>query len=324
VTLALLGSVDLPPHAAGGFDHGDVHLATGRVFVAHTANGTLDVIDGPRLAFERTIGGCPEASGVLCAQEAGLVFAAARGAGTVLVLDAASCQVQRELRVGPRPNGLAWDARRGQLLVADVEELTARLVDPRTGQEVARVALPGRPRWCVHDTARDRFLVNVREPACVVALAGGTAAPPARLAVAAAGPHGLDLDRVGGRAFVACDGGEVVVLDLAGDREVGRVPIAGEPDAVWYNAARARLYVAIGRPGVLDVVDGRRPALVERVGTEDGAHTTAFDARRQRVYVFLPRSGRAAVYLGACPIGPALGAALRARAEALAGELAHG
>jgi len=40
--LALRGYVALPPHAAGDFDHGDVHLNSGRMFVAHTANNTLD------------------------------------------------------------------------------------------------------------------------------------------------------------------------------------------------------------------------------------------------------------------------------------------
>ena len=69
MTLTLIGSIGLPPHPSGGFDHGDVHLATGRVFVAHTAVGTIEVIDGGRGVHTATIPGCPEASGVLCAQE---------------------------------------------------------------------------------------------------------------------------------------------------------------------------------------------------------------------------------------------------------------
>ena len=113
MTLALHGHVDLPAHAAGGFDHGDVHLASGRVFIAHTANGTVDIVDGERLGYETSVGGCAEASGVLCAQDdGGLVFAAARGAGKVLVLDPTSCAVLREIAVGPKTNGLAWDPRR--------------------------------------------------------------------------------------------------------------------------------------------------------------------------------------------------------------------
>jgi len=297
MTLTLRGSVRLPPHADGGFDHGDVHIPTGRVFVAHTANGTVEVIDGQALALERSLPGCSEGSGVLCSPaETSLVFAAARGAGSVLVFDALTCAELRRLQVGPRPNGLAWDAGRGQLLVADVEENTARLLDSGTGAGVALAHLPGRPRWCVYDAPRDRFLVNIRDPAVVVALAASTLEAVARIDGLPAGPHGLDLDRAGNRAFVACDAGTVVVVDLATDQQLGRVPIAGEPDAIWYSTVAERLYVAIGRPGVVDVVDGRTLSVVEQVATEDGAHTTAFDGQRQRLYVFLPRRCEAVVF----------------------------
>jgi DNA-binding beta-propeller fold protein YncE len=114
--------------------------------------------------------------------------------------------------------------------------------------------------------------------------------------VSGAGPHGLDIDAGGERAFVACDAGVVVVLDLTHDQEVASLPIGGEPDAIWFNAARQLLYVAIGEPGVIDVVDCQQMVLKEQVATEQGAHTTAFDARRQRLYVFLPGSCRTAVY----------------------------
>jgi len=77
---------------------------------------------------------------------------------------------------------------------------------------------------------------------------------------------------------------------------VASLPIGGEPDAIWFNATRQLLYVAIGQPGWLDVIDCESMRLKERVTTEGGAHTTAFDARRQLLYVFLPESGRAAVY----------------------------
>ncbi len=294
--LTLRGYVALPPHAADGFDHGDVDRASGQVFVAHTATGSVEVLDGERLAHLATIPGCPEASGVLCAQGDGLVFAAARGGGVVLVLDVASRAVRRTVAVGPKPNGLAWDAGRGRLLVADVEDFRARLVDPTTGDLLASAELPGRPRWCVYDRRGDRFLVNIREPACVAVLDAATLAPATQWDSPVAGPHGLDLDDAGGRAFVACDGGATVVLDLRTGRAVASVPIAGEPDAIWYDPVRERLYVAVGRPGVIQVVDCRALRVVEQVITEVGAHTTAFDPGRQRLYVFLPGSGRAAVY----------------------------
>src|SRR5437773_12574025 len=93
--LVLRRYVELPPHTASDFDHGDVYRPSGWVFVAHTAEGTVEVIDGERAAYMATIPGCPQGSGVLCAQEDGLIFAAARGAGVVLVIDAKSNEVRR-------------------------------------------------------------------------------------------------------------------------------------------------------------------------------------------------------------------------------------
>jgi len=296
MALTPAASVHVPPYRDSAFDHGDVHLATGRIFVAHTAAGTVEVVDGAGHVHLRTIPGCPEASGVLCLQEEDIVFAAARAGGRVLVVDASTLAVRRELGSGPRPNGLAWDARRRRLLAADVEELDARLLNPATGEVVGRVGLPGRPRWCVYDREGDRFLVNIREPACVALLSPEPFALAGSWPVGWAGPHGLDLDADGGRAFVACDGGAVAILDLGSGAQLAAVPIAGVPDAAWYNAARRLLYVAIGDPGVVDVIDTAGCRLRERVTTEAGAHTTAFDAARQQLAVFLPGTCRVALY----------------------------
>jgi DNA-binding beta-propeller fold protein YncE len=293
--LVLRQYIDLPFHAQGDFDHGDVSLSNGYVFIANTAAGTVEVVDGKHLRHLVTIPGCPEASGVLAAQEEGLVFAAARGAGKLLVIDTVSTTIQREVTAGSRPNGLAWDLRRKHLLVADVQDNTARLVDPQAGQVIATAPLPGRPRWAVYWQAGDRFLVNIREPAMLAVLSASTFAVVGQFPVSEVGPHGLDLDQEGRRAFVACDGGTVVTLDTATGSELAKVPIAGTPDAIWHNHRTARLYVAIQDPGVIDVVNTATMTVEEQIATEVGAHTTAFDALRQRLYVFLP-SCRVAVY----------------------------
>jgi len=300
--LALRQYIPLPPHPEGDYDHGDVYLESGRVFVANTKACTVEVIDGENLCHLATIPDCPEASGVLAAQDETLIFAAARGAGKLLVIDPITLGVLRTVAVGARPNGLAWDSLRKHLLVADVQDNSARLVDPHTGEVMASVELPGRPRWAVYHQASDRFLVNIREPACVAVLSADPFVLVERFPVFSPGPHGLDLDQDGRRAFVACDASTVVTLDLATGRERARVPIAGSPDAIWHNHQRDRLYVAIAHigilneaPGVVNVVNTQSMTVEEQMTTEAGAHTTAYDARRQRLYVFLP-SCRVAVY----------------------------
>ena len=63
-TLILHQYIDLPFHPEGDFDHGDVSLANGSIFIANTAVGTVEVVDGEHLRHLVTIPDCPEASGV--------------------------------------------------------------------------------------------------------------------------------------------------------------------------------------------------------------------------------------------------------------------
>lgn len=294
--LKQLGQVDLPRHASGGgFDHGDVHLESGRIFVAHTANNTIEIIDGERLRHLTTISDCDEASGVLCAQEEHLVFAASRGTGRILAIDAVTAEVSG-LTAGSKPNGLAWDTRRKRLLAADVSDSSARIVDPHSKQLLSTIRLLGRPRWCVYDSRFDEFLLNIRDPSGIQTISAESMKEERFLPVSVGGAHGLDIARGEDRAFVACDGGDVVVLDLKTGKEIAVIPIAGEPDAIWFNAGKERLYCAIGRPGVVDVLDTSGKVVAEQIKTEEGAHTTVFDQARQRLYVFLPKSCRASAY----------------------------
>src|SRR5438477_5623559 len=156
--------VALPTHPSGGFDHADVDISSGKVFVAHTANNAVEVIDGERLTHLATIPGCEEASGVLCAQDQGFVVAAARGTGRILLIDAMTEKVAQEMKAGSKPNGLAWDTRRKRLLVADVGDNSARILGSSPMRVISTISLPGRPRWSVYDSRLDLFLVNIREP----------------------------------------------------------------------------------------------------------------------------------------------------------------
>jgi hypothetical protein len=58
MTLRAAGHVDLPPHRTpSGFDHAAVHRGTGRLYVAHTANDALDVIDLAAQRYEGSLEG---------------------------------------------------------------------------------------------------------------------------------------------------------------------------------------------------------------------------------------------------------------------------
>jgi hypothetical protein len=74
------------------------------------------------------------------------------------------------------------------------------------------------------------------------------------------------------------------------------VDLSGTPDVIFLHAPSNRLYVAVGDPGVIDVIDVQAMRREEVVTTEAGAHTLALDRKRSKVYAFLPQSHRAAVF----------------------------
>jgi DNA-binding beta-propeller fold protein YncE len=293
------GKISLPSHildGKGGFDHADVYIPTGRVFVAHTANGTIEVIDGNSLSHIKTIKGCKEASGILCSSEAASVFAASRGSGRILVIDPITMSAKNEFNAGSKPNGLASDRKRKTLLIADISDDTARLVDVASAQIIAVSKLPGRPRWSIFDSANDRFLVNIKEPSKIVILEPQNLKLTGQIPISSLGAHGLESDN-DQEAFVACDSAELVKINLKNRTEwKTKIPLSGPPDVLWRNQKSGLLYCAIGRPGVVETIDTKAWRLVDSIPTEEGAHTLTFDQARQLLYVFQPKSSVASIF----------------------------
>lgn len=291
--------IQLPGHSSGGYDHADVYRENGWVYLAHPATGSVEVVDGARGRHVKTIHGCPEASGVVCAQKEGLVFAASRGTGKVLVISAAKGTVTNRIQAGSKPNGLAWDGEHYVLLVVDVGDQCARLVDADRGRVLFTARMPGRPRWCEYSAWNGKFIINIRDPSGIVALNPRTGEVDPLRPVSQSWPHGLEIDERANRAYVGCDSGALVVYDLDTLTEKGVVWIPQNSDVLWLNPDLGRLYCAVANPGLISVVDTRSLRIVEEVRTEEGAGSLTFDPERGRLYSFHPKACRAVVYVEA-------------------------
>src|SRR5262245_64367350 len=83
MALRLLGHIELPEHQTnGGFDHADIHPPTNRIYIAHTSNDSIDVIDCARDHYIESIPGLKGVAGALVSQARGLVFTRHRGENT--------------------------------------------------------------------------------------------------------------------------------------------------------------------------------------------------------------------------------------------------
>ena len=298
------GFVDLPAHAKpGGFDHAAVHEPTGRIYVAHTANDAVDIIDIEARKYLGSIWNLTGVAGTLVAPEPDLLLTSNRGENTVAIIGFDDVKSVDKVAVGVRPNGLAYDSRRARLLVAHVGDpgtpgsCTVSIVDVRARQRIADIPVAGRTRWAVYDPVADAFHVNVADPPQLVVIAPRDPVHIWRVvSVPQAGPHGLDLDVERRRLYCASDAGVLLEVHADSGAILGAETIAGVPDVVFLDAELSRLYVAIGDPGVIEVLDTTPLRRRETVPTEPGAHTLSFDATRHLVCAFLPGSHRAAVY----------------------------
>ncbi len=305
MSLKLQGYVDLPAHEQkGGFDHAAVHRASGRLYVAHTSNDSVDVVDCANDRYLHSIPNLTGVAGALVSDERNLIFTSNRGGDTVSVFSPDDEAGAVKIGVGLRPNGLAFDSQRGLLLAANVgnpevpDSFTLSIVDVAQRKMTANIPVPGRTRWTVFDSRADVFYINIANPPQIVVVDGKNPTVVARsFHVPVEGPHGLDLDVEGGRLFCACDGAQLVALDSTSGKILTQTAISGVPDVIFYNQALERLYVAIGDPGVIEIFDTKTMRRLETVPTEKGAHTLAFDAGRNKVYAFLPETHRAAIYL---------------------------
>jgi DNA-binding beta-propeller fold protein YncE len=159
---------------------------------------------------------------------------------------------------------------------------------------IATIPLPGRPRWAVYDAVTEHIYANVQKPAQIVVLSVKDLKIAQAFNVPTAGPHGLAISDE--RLFCAADSGALVALDRDSGAVLGSVTLPGEPDVVMHDPASARLYVAIGAPGVVSVIDEQRLETLETVETEFGAHTIGWNPDTRTLYAFLPGSGGAAVF----------------------------
>ena len=106
MTLRLLSHIKLPANRSeGGFDHADIHPPTDRLYVAHTSNDAIDVIDGARDQYIESISGFGAVAGTLVSEARGLVFTSNRGENTVSVFAPGAERDAFKIAVGVKPNG---------------------------------------------------------------------------------------------------------------------------------------------------------------------------------------------------------------------------
>src|SRR5215468_5636359 len=302
MALKTAGFIPIPPGKQAGFDHADVYRceapATSRLYVAHTGADRIDVIDCLSNSHLRSLPDVPGVAGILIDNEQDFLFSSDRGCARASIYRCSDEALLGRVEVGHRPNGLAYDSARRRLFVFNIGDppgvdCTISVVKVDAMRVIATIPLPGRPRWAVYDPDTENIYANVQTPAQIVVISAMDLQIARAFNVPVAGPHGLVI--AGERLFCAADGEALVALHRDTGAVIGTVALPGEPAVVMHDPALARLYVAIGSPGVVSVIDDHRLETLQTVSTESGAHTIGWNPDTRTLYAFLPGSGRAVV-----------------------------
>ena len=265
------------PQVKGGFDLMAADVEGQRLFLSAEDNNTVEVIDLAAGKHLRSIAGQTEPKWVVYRPESQRLYVS-NGDGAVQVLDAATFAAIKRFNFPEKANNLRYDAATKELFVG-VGNTFGEVGIIDTGRDVitGKIALADYPKQFELDG--NHIYVNVPKAHHVAVLDRKAMKQVATWPVDAADENvPMGFDRVRHRLFIGCEKGQLVVLDTADGTEVARLAIDAEPDGIYYDALRRRIYISCGA-GATDVVrqiDAGHYEMEARIPTAPGAATSLF------------------------------------------------
>ena len=286
--LVLARTIELPG-VTGRIDHLDVDLEGHRLFVAALAAGSLEVIDlgaGRRIARFAPLS---EPQGVAYLPARHRVVVALGGSGRVEAFESAPAAVASVGDLNDADN-VRFDAPSNRIWVGYGRGLA--ILDPDTLAVTRRIALPGHPEAFELEPSGPRVFVNVPSAGqiAVIDRQSGKVASSWPM-IGAAGNFPMALDASAHRLYVATRRPALLeAYDTDTGKRVAELPIGADPDDLFFDAERRRLYAICGQ-GIVDVVrlrEGDRLEAGERLQTAPGARTGLWVPRLSTLFVAVP------------------------------------
>ncbi|BDG05210.1 YncE family protein [Anaeromyxobacter oryzae] len=297
------------PGGDGGIGFDDVRFSPEleRVIVPAGRSGRLDLLD-PRTRALETIAGFSTAPGGPRGHSQGTtsadfgggwLFASDRTRRSLVVIDARARRIVARAPLAGAPDYVRWVAPLREVWVTEpgdnaIETFRVEGGAPPALVRTGAIEVPDGPESLEIDAPRRRAYANTWHDR-TVAVDLGSRAVVARWRNGCEGARGLAVDPERGLAFVGCDEGKAVALDVAHDGTVaGTAPAARGVDVIAYAPALSHLYVPGADAARMTVVGvdprGGLRALGE-VATAAGAHCVTADVSGN-AYVCDPARGR--------------------------------
>ena len=215
-TLKPVTIFELPGPAGKRFDYLTIDYDDHYLLSAHLAAGLLYVIDLRTNKILKAIPDVPGVEGVESVPELKKVYTSDAGDNTIGVIDLKQMKVIKKLPTAAKPDGSAYAAPFHKLYVSDELGRAEAIVDVQQDKIIKTLHFDSETGMPQYDPIARKIYVNLQDQNIFAVIDPHTDEVVGRYSVGKCdGNHGMALDPEHKRAFLACEGNELMtVFDL--------------------------------------------------------------------------------------------------------------
>src|SRR6266481_5385030 len=245
-TLRRITTFDLPGPGGKRFDYLTIDPDDHYLISAHLAAGQTYVIDLRTNKVVATISDTPGAEGVEYVSELKKFYTSNAGDNTIGVVDLKQMKVIKKLKTEAKPDGSTYAAPFHKLYVSDERGKAEAIVDVTKDEIVKTLRFDSETGMPQYDPVARKVYVNLQDQNIFAVIDPATDEVVGRYPVGRCkGNHGMALDSLHHRAFLSCEGNELMtVFDLDKHTPITFLPLPKGPDVIKFDPGLDRIYVA--------------------------------------------------------------------------------
>src|SRR5436190_5628123 len=254
-TLLLLRQTIPLPGVEGRVDHLDVDISGKRLFVCALGNNTVEVVDLNKGQRVHTISGLGAPQGVAFVPERNRLLVANDKGGVCNIYDADSFQLIGKVDFADDADNVRYDNASKRIYVG-FGSGGIGIINAVDGKQVGSIKLAAHPEAFELEKQGHRIFVNVPNARHVAVIDRDKGEVIATWKTDGAfGNFPMALDEANHRLFIGCRlPSKLVVFDTNSGGIVAKIDISGDPDDVFYDSKRHRLYAICGA-GKIDIIE---------------------------------------------------------------------
>jgi YVTN family beta-propeller protein len=287
-TLKQVEKFDLPGPGGKRFDYLTIDNDDHYLLSAHLAADQTYVIDLATNKVVATIKDTPGAEGIEYIPELKKFYTSNAHDNTIGVVDLQQMKVVKKLKTEAKPDGSTYAPPFHKLYVSDERGKAEAVVDVTKDEIVKTLHFDSETGMPQYDPVGRKVYVNLQDQDIFAVIDPATDTVVGRYPVGKCkGNHGMALDPEHHRAFLSCEGNELMtVFDLDKKSAIAFLPLPGGPDVIKFDPGLRRIYVACysGAIAVFHQDDADHYRKLEDFHVQHAVHTVAVDLKTHKLY----------------------------------------